>query len=97
MGTGAQIPCYFDQAVRVGTVVGTNHQQQVSVGGNFLYCNLTILSGIADILGGRSFDIWEALAKRSDDVFGFIQAQGSLSEISDSIRIGHSQRVDLFW
>ena len=54
-----------------------------------LYGNLSILSGVANILRVRAFDVGELAAQGFDDVLGFVEAERGLREISDAVRIGN--------
>src|SRR5579872_1151863 len=57
--------------------------------------DLTVLSGVTNILGGRAFDVGELLLQGGDNVFGFVKAQGGLGKVGDVIRVGHGEGFDL--
>src|ERR1700730_8372049 len=95
MGTGAEVPRHFDQAIGVRTVLGTHDQQQVGVFRYVLDRDLAILGGIADILRVRAFDVGKLAAQGFDDVFGFVQAERGLGQVSHAVGIGHAQRFNL--
>ena len=95
MRTRAQISGHLDKPVRVGTVVGTDHQQQISVGGNLFDSDLAVFGGVADILRGRAFDVRKLISQSRNDVFSLIKAERSLGQIGYAIRIGHDQRFHL--
>ena len=95
MRVRAQIARHFDQTIGVGTVFRADNQQQISFRGHLLYRDLAVLSGVANILRGRAFDVGEFLFQGGDDVFGFVEAECGLREIGDAIGIGNGERLDL--
>ena len=60
------------------------------------YCDLAIFCGVADILGGRSFDVREALPQGGNNILGLVKTQGGLGQVSHAVGVGHSERCYLF-
>ena len=89
MRVGAQVTRDLNQAVGIGAVIRTNHQNQVCFRGHLFDRDLSILGGIADVLRRRTLDIGKALLQSRDNVGSFIETEGRLSQIRDSIGIGY--------
>ncbi len=93
--TRPQVAGHLHQAVGVRAVGRAHHQHQVCLAGHVLDRNLAVFGRVTDILGVRALDVREALLQGVDDVPGFVQAEGGLSEIGDAVRVGNLQRPDL--
>src|SRR5712692_3973718 len=94
MRRAPQIAGYFYQAVRVGAVIRTHNEQQISFFSNMFNRNLAVFSGVADILSVRATNIGELLLEGSNRVFGFVEAQSRLGDIGHTVRIGHHQGLN---
>ena len=57
---------------------------------------LAIFGGVADVLGGWPLDVRKARLEGGNDVAGLVQAERSLRQVRDPVRIGHGQRLHLF-
>ena len=68
MPPNTQVASHFHQPIRIRTIIGTDHQQQICVRGYVLYRDLPVLGGIANILRCRPLDIGEPLPQRRNNV-----------------------------
>ena len=64
----AQVARHFDQAIGVRTVLRSDDQQQVGIGGHVLDRNLAIFGGVADVLRGGPLMLGNFISQRVDDV-----------------------------
>ena len=71
----------FAQPVRVGTIGGAHHQDDVHELAEVPYRRLAVLCRIADIPDVRALNICKTLLKGRDDVLGVVHAQGGLGDV----------------
>src|SRR5205085_2177194 len=86
----------FDQAVRVGTVFRTDHQQQVRITRDLLHCDLAVFSGVADVLRGRLVDVGKLFLQGFDDLSSFIKRERSLRDVGDLVWVGNGDVLYFF-
>src|SRR5712691_6895612 len=61
---GARVPRDFDQPLRVGARLGPDHEDERRLLCKPLDCVLTVLGGVADVIGGRPQEGTEPLLER---------------------------------
>ena len=85
----------LDQAHRVRGVRGTDDDDQVGVLRDLLDRDLTVLGGVADVVGRRVLQLRELLAQPADGLHRLVDAQGGLREPRQPGALGELEGVDV--
>ena len=85
IGIDAALGGDFAQAVAVGRVGRADDDDDVAFFCQFFDGGLSVGRGVADVFFVRVADVGETGVQRGDDVFGFIDGQGSLADVGESM------------
>src|SRR5262249_39143349 len=77
------------ELIRVFTVAGADHQDQVDPFSKLFYRVLTVLRGIADVFLSRGDQLGKASSQDVDDISGIVNAQSGLGKNHEFVGIGY--------
>jgi len=92
---GATILSYFSQALRVGTIVGAQDENQSGPRSQALHGSLAVLCGVADVVARGRHQFGEAPPQNVDDGVGIVHTQSGLSDDGNALRIRHLSALRL--